>query len=68
MKVLTQEPRDPGFMCSLQLPCFHKMMGMYDQQFLILWELETPLNLRWKLQMLYMYTEIFSPFTKVKRL
>ena len=51
----------------LQLPCFlhsPKMMGINEQQFLTLWELETPLNLRWKLQMFYTYTEIHSPLTK----
>lgn len=41
-----------------------KMMGMHDRQFLTLWELETSLNLSWKLQMLYTYTEILHPLTK----
>lgn len=51
-----------------QFPCFlhpHKIVGMYDQQLLTLWKLETPLNLRGKLQrLLYTDTEILSPWSK----
>ena len=39
-------------------------MGVHDQQFLTLWELQTSLNLRWKLQMLCTYTEILHHLTK----
>lgn len=58
MLALSSEPQFPGFLHS------PKMMGMHDQQALTLWELETPLNLRWKLQMSYTCTEIHSPLTK----
>lgn len=43
-KELTQEPLSLSFPASFLAP--HKMMGMYAQQPLTLWDFGTPLNLR----------------------